>query len=75
MNPRRVIVNFQHITAQQALENIVKQCGLDAVIDALMEDGEPLVEIGNEIDEAPKIHLSANSYKLTARERGDKRHD
>lgn len=62
MNPRHVIVNFRHITAQKALENIVKQCGLDAVLTALMEDKEPMIEIGNDGEEAPKIHLSTDSY-------------
>lgn len=70
MNPRHVIVNFQHITAQKALENIVKQCGLDAVLTALMEDKEPIVEIGNDGEEAPKIHLSTDSYEYVTTKTG-----
>lgn len=43
MDPKRVIVNFQHIDAHKALQNIVEQCGIDAVMMSLSE-----IEIADE---------------------------
>lgn len=37
MDPKRVIVNFQHISAFRALEHIVEQCEISAVLSSLGE--------------------------------------
>lgn len=37
MDPKRVIVNFSHISAFKALQNIVEQCGISSVLRVLSE--------------------------------------
>lgn len=44
MDPKRVVVNFQHISAYKALGNIVDQCGMGSVLKSLGEIDEAVDE-------------------------------
>lgn len=74
MDTKQVIVNFRHISAYKALENIIEQCGTAQVIvsiggiisegniqDTLM--GYPVYK-SEDIDDSPVTFGSFNEYGL-----------
>jgi hypothetical protein len=65
MNPKRVIVNFRHISAYKALANIVDQCGMGSVLSALGEIDEAYDEnmpLPSSLGGTPVIYIDGEPF-------------